>query len=136
MTVFLKETKKAIFTCQILDNFYRGATEITLTGNITNWHGMCTTQEGSSENIVSIYLLIYCYLVRAKKIPPPKKGLSLCLECCVQKYLLKALKICNREANGGLSVLLSHCQLMCSPCKIGRSSRIVQWDRTRAGVCR
>ncbi len=40
LTVFLKET----FLCQVLVNFYRGAIESILTGNITNWHGMCRAE--------------------------------------------------------------------------------------------
>ncbi len=42
---FLRKLKKAKFPCQVLVNFYKGAIENILTGNITNWHGMCTAQD-------------------------------------------------------------------------------------------
>ncbi len=41
---FLRKLKKAKFPCQVL-NFYRGAIESILTGNITNWHDLCTAQD-------------------------------------------------------------------------------------------
>ncbi len=37
--------QKAKFPCQVLINFYRGAIESILTGNITNWHGLCMAQD-------------------------------------------------------------------------------------------
>lgn len=42
---------------QVLVNFYRGAIEGMLTGNITNFHGMCKAQD--MTHYLFIHLL-YC----------------------------------------------------------------------------
>lgn len=42
---FLRKLTKAKFWCQVLLNFYRGAGESVLTGNITNWDEVCMAQD-------------------------------------------------------------------------------------------
>ncbi len=61
----LRKLKKAKFPCQVLVNFYRGAIESILTGNITNWHVLWTAQDRraqqqvikTTQNIIGTYLL-------------------------------------------------------------------------------
>ncbi len=62
---FLRKLNKAKFPCQVLVNFYRGATESILTENITNWHGLCMAQDRrasqqvikTAQNITGTHLL-------------------------------------------------------------------------------
>ncbi len=46
--------KLARFPCQVLLNFYGGAIESILTGNITNWHGMHMAQDSRALQQVFI----------------------------------------------------------------------------------
>ncbi len=62
---FLRKLKKAKISSQILVNFYRGAIESILTGNITNCCGLCTAQDRrvlqraskTTQDIIGTYLL-------------------------------------------------------------------------------
>ncbi len=42
---FIRKLKRAKFPCQVLVNFYRGAPESILAGNISDWHGLCMAQD-------------------------------------------------------------------------------------------
>ena len=70
--IVLPVEKKVQFQSTILVHINREAVESILTGNITNWHGLRTTQDGKAlqrvtEHIRTSLLLIYRPSVRSVK---------------------------------------------------------------------
>ncbi len=52
---FLRKLKRSKFPCHVLINFYRGAIESILTGNITNWHGLCMADRRALQRVIKIH---------------------------------------------------------------------------------